>query len=86
MVEERLPHRMVHEMSKRGDEALRQLSESVSSALDHLPLGRAGPHRIIDAITKGATDIRKEVGETITQALDVPPKTPKEVKPPPELR
>jgi transcriptional regulator with AAA-type ATPase domain len=52
----------------------KELSESISSALDKGPLGPTGPHRIVDSVVKGVGTAIEDLGEGVAKGLDVPTK------------
>jgi transcriptional regulator with AAA-type ATPase domain len=68
------PHRVVDEVLDSIVRIPKELSESISSALDKGPLGPTGPHRIVDNIVKGVGTAIEDLGEGIAKGLDVPTK------------
>lgn len=72
MIEKELPHRVVGSILNSLADIPKNISESVSSALDKAPLGEKGPHRGIDSIVKSVFSSIQAVGEGIAKALDKP--------------
>ncbi len=68
------PHRVVDEVLDSLVRVPKELSESISSAIDKGPLGATAPHRMVDSIAKGIGTAIENIGEGIAQALDVPTK------------
>jgi hypothetical protein len=66
------PHRVVDEILDTVASIPPSVSETISGALDKLPLGKAGPHRALDAIVKGVGEAVKSLGEGLASALDTP--------------
>jgi hypothetical protein len=66
------PHRVVDEVLDSIIRVPKELSESLSSAIDKGPLGSAGPHRMIDSVAKSIGSAIENIGEGVAQALDVP--------------
>jgi len=67
-----MPHRVVDAFLDSLWEIPKEVSETISSALDKGPLGEAGPHRAVDRIVKGWASAPPEFGEGIAKALDHP--------------
>lgn len=70
----RPPHRVLDEILDSLVRIPRELSETISSAIDKGPLGSAGPHRMVDSVVKGVGTAVENIGEGIAQALDTPTK------------
>lgn len=68
------PHRVVDSILDSLVHVPKELSESISSAVDKGPLGSAGPHRMVDSVVKGIGTAIENIGEGIAQALDIPTK------------
>jgi len=68
----KLPHRVVDDVLDSLVRVPKELSESVSSAIDKGPLGSAGPHRMVDSIVKSIGAAIESIGEGVAQALDIP--------------
>ncbi|MEM2946596.1 MAG: hypothetical protein QXZ51_05960 [Candidatus Bathyarchaeia archaeon] len=71
------PHRVADDVLDSLVRVPKELSESVSSAIDKGPLGSTGPHRMADSIAKSIGTAIENIGEGIAQALDVPTKAVK---------
>ncbi|MEM2195207.1 MAG: hypothetical protein QW803_12165 [Candidatus Methanomethylicia archaeon] len=68
------PHRIADEILDSLIHIPKDLSETISSAIDKGPLGSTGPHRMIDSFVKGVATAIEDVGEGIAKALDMPTK------------
>jgi hypothetical protein len=73
----RPPHRVVDEVLDGIVRVPKELSESISSAIDKGPLGSTAPHRMADSVAKGIGTAIENLGEGVAQALDVPTKVVK---------
>ena len=71
------PHRVADEVLDSLIRVPKELSESISSAIDKGPLGTTGPHRMVDSVVKSIGTAVENIGEGIAQALDVPTKAVK---------
>lgn len=71
------PHRVADEVLDSLVRVPKELSESISSAIDKGPLGTTGPHRMADSVAKSIGTAVENIGEGVAQALDVPTKVVK---------
>jgi len=69
------PHRVIDKILDSFLEIPKNVSESISLALDKGPLGNKGPHRAIDAVVKSIASSVQSLGEGIASALDKPLET-----------
>jgi hypothetical protein len=71
------PHRVADEVLDSLVRVPKELSESISSAIDKGPLGGTAPHRMADSVAKSIGTAIENLGEGVAQALDVPTKVVK---------
>jgi len=66
------PHRVVDKILDSLLEIPKNVSESISSALDKGPLAEKGPHRAVDSVVKAIPTAIQDLGEGVAKALDKP--------------